>query len=71
MESQENLHLKLGECKVENLILVRLAEFGSLKDMDRHFGVNRFMRAFANRLRGHPVNLGLLICEEELILLHR
>ena len=50
---------------------MRLAEFGSLKDMDRHFGVNRFMRAFANRLRGHPVNLGLLICEEELILLHR
>ena len=68
---KENLHLRLGECRVENLILLRLAEFDSLKQMDDLFGKDRFLRAFANRIRENPVTLGLLISKDELVLLHR
>ena len=66
----ENMHLHLGGCDTGSLLVLMLAEFQSLNQIDAVFGKGRFVTSLATRIALSESKWGFFLFEKNLLFLH-
>lgn len=66
----ENMHLHLSGCEPGSLLVLLLAEFDTLQDMDAIFGKGRFATSLATRIALSQSKWGFFLFENNLLFLH-